>query len=88
MNCYFLVRFAPDCLANFDDAILARTQSPEPIVISLKGRRPPPKLSLPPAVDLEECLAGGVKIARVPVSNTGGHGTQGMTLMDIAVLRA
>lgn len=45
MSCQYRVQFIPEYLADYDDQVLAETQSTDPLVVPLKGRRPPPILS-------------------------------------------
>jgi hypothetical protein len=45
MSCHYAVRFNPDSHRDFDDEIKIQTQSSEPIIVPLLGRRPPPKLT-------------------------------------------
>ena len=45
MSCHYGVRFAPDALMDYDDEIRIQTQSSQPIIIPLQGRRQPPLIS-------------------------------------------
>ncbi|XP_066498604.1 deleted in lung and esophageal cancer protein 1 isoform X3 [Hoplias malabaricus] len=71
MSCQYSVRFAPDCLAEFEDFLLVETQSPYPLVVPLEARRPPPILTLPAILDFGYCLVGGVKFMEVLCRNDG-----------------
>ncbi|KAI4901416.1 hypothetical protein NFI96_018546 [Prochilodus magdalenae] len=71
MSCQYTVRFAPDCLAEYEDFLLVETQSPYPLIVPLEARRPPPILTLPAVLDLGYCLVGGVKFMEVLCRNDG-----------------
>ena len=45
MSCHYAVRFAPDSLKDYDDEIRIQTQSSSPIIVPVRGRRQPPKLT-------------------------------------------
>lgn len=45
MSCHYAIRFNPDSLRDFNDEIKIQTQSREPIIVPLLGRRPPPRLT-------------------------------------------
>lgn len=45
MSCHYGIRFAPDSLMDYDDEIRIQTQSSQPIIIPLQGRRQPPLIS-------------------------------------------
>lgn len=45
MSCQYTVRFAPDSLADYEDALVVETQSPYPLIIPVEAHRPPPILS-------------------------------------------
>ena len=45
MSCHYTIRFAPDSLGDFDDALTVQTQSTTPLVIAIEGRRPSPILT-------------------------------------------
>ncbi|RUS82779.1 hypothetical protein EGW08_009443 [Elysia chlorotica] len=74
MSCKYDVRFAPDSLKDYDDHITVQTQATEPIIVPLRGRRPPPVLTLPSEVDLGNCLVGGIQATQLLVKNEGGPG--------------
>ncbi|XP_072029825.1 LOW QUALITY PROTEIN: deleted in lung and esophageal cancer protein 1-like [Amphiura filiformis] len=74
MSCQYSIRFRPDSLKDFDDQITVQTQSSQPMVIQVLGRRPPPKLSLLPIIDCGHCLIGGQRIAEFKIKNEGGSG--------------
>nr|XP_022304299.1 deleted in lung and esophageal cancer protein 1-like isoform X2 [Crassostrea virginica] len=74
MSCHYGVRFAPDALMDYDDEIRIQTQSSQPIIIPLQGRRQPPLISLPKVLDVGHCLVGGVHVGQFIVKNEGGSG--------------
>ncbi|ELU16950.1 hypothetical protein CAPTEDRAFT_224255 [Capitella teleta] len=74
MSCVYKIRFMPDSLIDFDDVLKIQTQASEPLEVPLLGRRPPPILSLPEAIDVGQCLVGGMKSAQFTVKNEGGNG--------------
>ncbi|KAL4222937.1 Deleted in lung and esophageal cancer protein 1 [Mactra antiquata] len=74
MSCHYAIRFNPDSLRDFDDEIKIQTQSREPIIVPLLGRRPPPKLTIPSVLDVGHCLVGGCHVVQFIVKNEGGHG--------------
>uniref|UniRef100_A0A8W8MX88 Deleted in lung and esophageal cancer protein 1 n=1 Tax=Magallana gigas TaxID=29159 RepID=A0A8W8MX88_MAGGI len=74
MSCHYGIRFAPDSLMDYDDEIRIQTQSSQPIIIPLQGRRQPPLISLPKVLDVGHCLVGGVHIGQFIVKNEGGSG--------------
>ncbi|XP_051538782.1 deleted in lung and esophageal cancer protein 1-like [Myxocyprinus asiaticus] len=71
MSCQYMVRFAPDSLADYEDVLIVETQSPYPLIIPVEARRPPPILTLPAVIDCGYCLAGGVKFMEVLCRNEG-----------------
>ncbi|KAI7792764.1 putative deleted in lung and esophageal cancer protein 1, partial [Triplophysa rosa] len=71
MSCQYTVRFAPDSLADYEDALVVETQSPYPLIIPVEAHRPPPILTLPAVLDCGYCLAGGVKFIEVFCRNEG-----------------
>ncbi|XP_072455258.1 deleted in lung and esophageal cancer protein 1 isoform X2 [Notamacropus eugenii] len=71
MNCQYTVRFAPDSLGDFDDYILVETQATQTLLIPLQARRPPPILTLAPALDCGYCLVGGIKMTGYICKNIG-----------------
>ncbi|RXN09899.1 deleted in lung and esophageal cancer 1-like protein [Labeo rohita] len=71
MSCQYMVRFAPDSLADYEDVLVVETQLPYPLIIPIEARRPPPILSLPAIVDCGYCLVGGVKFMEVLCRNEG-----------------
>uniref|UniRef100_A0A671SG08 DLEC1 cilia and flagella associated protein n=1 Tax=Sinocyclocheilus anshuiensis TaxID=1608454 RepID=A0A671SG08_9TELE len=71
MSCQYMVRFAPDSLADYEDVLVVETQLPYPLIIPLEARRPPPILSLPAVMDCGYCLVGGVKFMEVLCRNEG-----------------
>lgn len=74
MSCHYAVRFNPDSLRDYDDEIKIQTQSREPIIVPLLGRRPPPKLTIPRVMDVGYCLLGGCQITHFMIKNAGGSG--------------
>ncbi|XP_069130810.1 deleted in lung and esophageal cancer protein 1-like isoform X4 [Argopecten irradians] len=74
MSCHYAIRFAPDALRDFDDEIKIQTQSSNIVSVPLQGRRPPPKITLPPVLDVGFCLVGGYHVVQFIVKNTGGNG--------------
>ncbi|XP_060555800.1 deleted in lung and esophageal cancer protein 1-like isoform X2 [Ruditapes philippinarum] len=74
MSCHYAVRFNPDSHRDFDDEIKIQTQSSEPIIVPLLGRRPPPKLTIPPVIDVGFCLVGGCHVVQYVIKNEGGYG--------------
>ncbi|XP_043082399.1 deleted in lung and esophageal cancer protein 1 isoform X2 [Puntigrus tetrazona] len=71
MSCQYMVRFAPDSLADYEDVLVVETQLPYPLIIPIEARRPPPILSLPAVMDCGYCLVGGVKFMEVLCRNEG-----------------
>ncbi|XP_036595590.1 deleted in lung and esophageal cancer protein 1 [Trichosurus vulpecula] len=71
MVCQYTVRFAPDSLGDFDDFILVETQAAHTLLIPLQARRPPPILTLAPALDCGYCLVGGIKTTGFICKNVG-----------------
>ncbi|XP_073686554.1 deleted in lung and esophageal cancer protein 1 [Garra rufa] len=71
MSCQYMVRFAPDSLADFEDVLVVETQLPYPLIIPIEARRSPPILSLPAVMDCGYCLVGGVKFMEVMCRNEG-----------------
>nr|XP_055038196.1 deleted in lung and esophageal cancer protein 1 isoform X1 [Misgurnus anguillicaudatus] len=71
MSCQYMVRFAPDSLADYEDILVVETQSPYPLIIPVEAHRPPPILTLPAVIDCGYCLAGGVKFIEVFCRNDG-----------------
>ncbi|XP_053374594.1 deleted in lung and esophageal cancer protein 1-like isoform X2 [Mercenaria mercenaria] len=74
MSCHYNVRFNPDSLRDYDDEIKIQTQSREPIIVPILGRRPPPKITLPPVIDVGHCLVGGCHVVQYVIRNEGGYG--------------
>ncbi|ROK23379.1 Deleted in lung and esophageal cancer protein 1 [Anabarilius grahami] len=71
MSCQYMVRFAPDSLADYEDALVVETQLPYPLIIPIEAQRPPPILTLPAVIDCGYCLVGGVKFMEVLCRNEG-----------------
>ncbi|KAL5006767.1 hypothetical protein ScPMuIL_015573 [Solemya velum] len=74
MSCHYAIRFIPDSLGEFDDEIRVQTQSSNPIVVQLQGRREPPKLTLPSTINIGYCLVGSMHMSQFIVKNEGGRG--------------
>ncbi|XP_022081791.1 deleted in lung and esophageal cancer protein 1-like [Acanthaster planci] len=74
MSCQYSIRFMPDSLMDFDDEVIVQTQSSQPLVVRLQGRRPPPVLSLSSDVECGHCLVGGKRTVQFLVKNEGGSG--------------
>ncbi|XP_021361346.1 deleted in lung and esophageal cancer protein 1-like isoform X1 [Mizuhopecten yessoensis] len=74
MSCHYAIRFAPDALRDFDDEIKVQTLSSNSISVPLQGRRQPPRLTLPPVLDVGYCLVGGCHVVQFIVKNVGGNG--------------
>ncbi|XP_071961985.1 deleted in lung and esophageal cancer protein 1-like [Antedon mediterranea] len=74
MSCQYNLRFIPDALMDFDDELQIQTQSSQPLVVQLQGRRKPPQLTLDSVIDCGYCLVGGRHVAQFTVKNTGGSG--------------
>ncbi|XP_053116258.1 deleted in lung and esophageal cancer protein 1 isoform X2 [Hemicordylus capensis] len=71
MSCHYTVQFIPEHLADYEDYILVETQSAFPLLVPLKGQRPPPILTLPRVLDCGACLVGGIKFTEFPCKNEG-----------------
>ncbi|KAJ6659300.1 hypothetical protein lerEdw1_019171 [Lerista edwardsae] len=71
MSCQYRVQFIPEYLADYDDYMLVETQSIYPLLVPLKGRRPPPILTLPRVLDCGACLVGGLKFTEFVCKNEG-----------------
>ncbi|KAH0627637.1 hypothetical protein JD844_003651 [Phrynosoma platyrhinos] len=71
MSCHYVVQFIPEYLSDYDDYILVESQATYPLLVPLKGRRPPPILTLPFTLDCGACLVGGVKFTQFPCKNEG-----------------
>ncbi|XP_077978029.1 deleted in lung and esophageal cancer protein 1-like [Glandiceps talaboti] len=74
MSVQYNIRFVPDSLMDFDDFITVQTQSSQPLIVKLLGRRSPPVLTLPQEIDCGHCLVGGLRITHFIVKNLGGDG--------------
>ncbi|XP_061522302.1 deleted in lung and esophageal cancer protein 1 isoform X1 [Phycodurus eques] len=71
MSCKFMVRFAPDSLADYEDCIVVESQAEHILVVPIKARRPPPVLTLPSVLDCGYCLIGGVRCVEFYCQNVG-----------------
>ncbi|KAJ3611637.1 hypothetical protein NHX12_021652 [Muraenolepis orangiensis] len=74
MCCKYTVRFAPDSLGDFEDYVVVETEAPQPLLVPLVARRPPPILSLPRVLDCGPSLVGGVKLVEYLCCNQGLSG--------------
>lgn len=54
------VNFTPDSLADYDDELVVDTQLGQ-LRVPLRGRRPPPQLTLPPVIDAGPVLLGNTR---------------------------
>lgn len=45
MCCQYVVQFIPEYLSDYDDYLLVESQATYPLLVPLKGRRPPPILT-------------------------------------------
>ncbi|XP_057680093.1 deleted in lung and esophageal cancer protein 1 [Corythoichthys intestinalis] len=71
MSCKFMVRFAPDSLADYEDCIVVESQGDNTLVVPIQARRPPPILTLPSILDCGYCLIGGVRCVEIYCQNIG-----------------
>ncbi|KAK2859516.1 hypothetical protein Q5P01_004136 [Channa striata] len=71
MSCKYMVRFAPDSLADYEDFIVVETQAEHLFVVPITAQRPPPILTLPRVLDCGYCLIGGVKFVEFLCQNVG-----------------
>uniref|UniRef100_A0A3B4UY15 DLEC1 cilia and flagella associated protein n=1 Tax=Seriola dumerili TaxID=41447 RepID=A0A3B4UY15_SERDU len=71
MSCKYMVRFAPDSLADYEDFIVVETQAEDLLVVPIAAARPPPILTLPRVLDCGYCLIGGVKFVEFLCQNVG-----------------
>ncbi|KAJ7322118.1 hypothetical protein JRQ81_018405, partial [Phrynocephalus forsythii] len=71
MSCHYIVQFIPEHLSDYDDYLLVESQATYPLLVPLKGRRPPPILTLPNLLDCGACLVGGVKFVDFFCQNEG-----------------
>jgi hypothetical protein len=58
------VRFTPDSLGDYDDLLVVTTQLGR-LEVPLRGRRPPPALTLPAVVELGDVLIGNTRRIQV-----------------------
>lgn len=73
MSCQVSVRFAPDSLADYEDALTVVTEL-DRFPVALAGRRPPPSLTLRPALDCGYVLVGNHCLSKFSFENLGGAG--------------
>uniref|UniRef100_A0A3B4XSA7 Deleted in lung and esophageal cancer protein 1 Ig-like domain-containing protein n=1 Tax=Seriola lalandi dorsalis TaxID=1841481 RepID=A0A3B4XSA7_SERLL len=71
MSCKYMVRFAPDSLAEYEDFLVVETQAEDLLVVPIAAARPPPILTLPRVLDCGYCLIGGVKFVEFLCQNVG-----------------
>ncbi|XP_077480061.1 deleted in lung and esophageal cancer protein 1 [Stigmatopora argus] len=71
MSCKFMVRFAPDSLADYEDSIMVESQGENTLVVPIQARRPPPILTLPSVLECGYCLIGGVRCVEIYCQNIG-----------------
>ncbi|XP_030612582.1 deleted in lung and esophageal cancer protein 1 isoform X2 [Archocentrus centrarchus] len=71
MSCKYMLRFAPDSLADYKDFIVVEAQAEDPFVVPVEAWRPPPILTLPRVLDCGYCLIGGVKFVEFLCQNVG-----------------
>ncbi|KAK2886526.1 deleted in lung and esophageal cancer protein 1 [Channa argus] len=71
MGCKYIVRFAPDSLADYEDFIVVETQTEHLFVVPIIAQRPPPILTIPRVLDCGYCLIGGVKFVEFLCQNVG-----------------
>ncbi|KAG2495146.1 hypothetical protein HYH03_006754 [Edaphochlamys debaryana] len=67
------VRFCPDSLGDYEDAVSVDTQGSR-LTVPLRARRPPPSLTLPEEIDMGQVVIGNVKTEQVSFKNLGGPG--------------
>ena len=73
LHCLVRVRFSPDSLADYDDALEVTTDV-GPLSVPLLGRRPPPSLTLLRDIDCGAAVVGNWRVMRLPFANLGGDG--------------
>eukprot|EP00002_Diphylleia_rotans_P031027 TRINITY_DN6423_c0_g1_i2.p1 TRINITY_DN6423_c0_g1~~TRINITY_DN6423_c0_g1_i2.p1 ORF type:complete len:1804 (-),score=364.41 TRINITY_DN6423_c0_g1_i2:48-5459(-) len=73
MKCHYMIRFAPDSLADQEDELTVITENFR-FTIPILAYRPPPHLVLPTIFDCGAALVGSVKIVQFSCTNTGGPG--------------
>jgi len=67
------LRFTPDSLADYGDVLLVVTQLGR-LEVPLRGRRPPPVLTLPSALEMGDVLIGNTRRMQISFANDGGDG--------------
>lgn len=73
MPCAVTVRFAPDSLADYEDSLTVVTEL-DRFTVTLAGRRPPPSLTLRPALDCGYVIVGNHSLSKFSFQNLGGSG--------------
>ncbi|KXZ45748.1 hypothetical protein GPECTOR_51g734 [Gonium pectorale] len=67
------LRFCPDSLGDYEDAI-AVDATGRRLTVPLRARRPPPSLTLPEEIDMGQVVIGNVRNEQVSFRNLGGPG--------------
>ncbi|GIM02972.1 hypothetical protein Vretimale_7763, partial [Volvox reticuliferus] len=67
------VRFCPDSLGDYEDAIALDTTGRR-LTVPLRARRPPPSLTLPEEFDMGQVVIGNIKTEQIAFRNLGGPG--------------
>jgi len=73
LKCNFTVRFSPDSLADYEDALTVLAESFK-FTVELAARRHPPCLTLDATIDVGHVLVGNDVEVRLPFKNVGGAG--------------
>ena len=71
LKCNFTVRFSPDLLADYEDALTVLAESFK-FTVELAARRHPPCLTLDATIDVGHVLVGNDVEVRLPFKNVGG----------------
>ena len=74
MGVRIVVRFFPDSLADYQDALTVATEE-RTFSVELRGHRAPPKLTVPQAIQCSNCLEGLTKRKVIECRNVGGAGS-------------
>ncbi|EFJ49783.1 hypothetical protein VOLCADRAFT_104231 [Volvox carteri f. nagariensis] len=67
------LRFCPDSLGDYEDAISVDTTGRR-LTVPLRARRPPPSLTLPEEFDMGQVVIGNIKTEQISFRNLGGPG--------------
>ncbi|GLC49027.1 hypothetical protein PLESTB_000174500 [Pleodorina starrii] len=67
------LRFCPDSLGDYEDAIGVDTTGRR-LTVPLRARRPPPSLTLPEEFDMGQVVIGNIKTEQIAFKNLGGPG--------------